>query len=159
MEIKINSMSMRVVAVREEQEYRDVAIAYLQDSWAEVPPQIYEESVDESLSSDQPFPQWYLLLKDERPIGCVGLVERELIEDVDELSPWLVALYVDEAERGRSYASLLIERVKIDTHKFGYKKLYLATEHVGYYERFEFHFLRNSRDYDGYELRIYKIEL
>jgi hypothetical protein len=55
---------MRVISVRENPTYKEKAIRYLQDSWSEVPPIIYEDCISNSINATQSLPQWYLLEKD-----------------------------------------------------------------------------------------------
>lgn len=153
-----SSKTIEVVSVSDEPQWRDIAITKLQDSWSEVPPHLYEESVDESLEEESALPRWYLLVVGGEPVGCVGLIEQELI-DITKYSPWLVALYVDEEHRGLGHSRHLIERLKSDAQKGGYSHLYLVTELDNYYEKFGFTHIDNGTDPEGYELKVYSVEL
>lgn len=53
-------------------------------------------------------------------------------------SPWLGTLFVKEKYRGRHFSQVLIENACQHVKKIGYKNLYLATEHIGLYEKFGF---------------------
>ena len=129
---------MRVVSVREAPVLRDRAIAYFQEKWAsdESRP-VYEDCIRRSLESDSLLPEWYLLMEEDEILGCVGLISNDFISRMD-LSPWLCALYVEERARGRALGSLLIERVVRDAAEKGYPRLYLCSDHVGYYEKYGF---------------------
>ena len=50
-------------------------------------------------------------------------------------------------EHGRKQAALL-----------GFKKLYLATDHIGYYEKSQWNYIANGYHPWGEESRIYEIE-
>lgn len=102
---------MRVISVRENPTYKEKAIRYLQDSWSEVPPIIYEDCISNSINATQSLPQWYMLEKDGEIIGCAGLITNDFISRMD-LYPWLCALFVDEKHRGSNYAKLLIDKAK-----------------------------------------------
>ena len=73
-----------------------------------------------------------------------------------DLFPWLCALYIEPKYRGNNYSKLLIDRVIIDTKKAGFNKLFLCTDHVGYYEKFGFNYLAQGYHPWGEESRIYK---
>jgi len=146
---------MTVINVREHPEYRDRAIAYFQSKWASaVNKQVYEDSITRSLTAKSPLPVWYLLLDEGQIIGCAGLITNDFISCVD-LWPWLCALYVEEAYRGRGLGRLLIEQIKMDTAKMGFDSVYLSTDHVGYYEKYGFSYLCDGYHPWGECSRVY----
>lgn len=129
---------MKIVSVREMPDMCDRAIAYFQEKWSsEDSRMVYEDCIRASLSSKSPLPEWYLMLDGDRIIGCAGLITNDFISRMD-LMPWLCALYIDPEYRGHAYGSLLIERVRADAAQKGFDKLYLCSDHVGYYEKYGF---------------------
>lgn len=128
---------MRVISVRQAPGYQQQAIAYLQQSWPDVWPELYADSVAHCIGARLPLPQWYLLEQDGGIIGCAGLITNDFISRVD-LYPWLCALFIEPAQRGRGYAQALIEQAKEDTRRMGFSHLYLSTAHRNYYERHGF---------------------
>ena len=149
---------MRVISVRENPEYREIAIKYIQSKWLFVPPVIYENSISHSLYSDNPLPQWYLLEKENQIIGCAGLITNDFISRMD-LYPWICALFIEESHRGNSYPSLLLDKAKEDTRQGGFNKLYLCTDHVGYYEKHGFKYIGQGYHPWEEESRIYELDL
>jgi GNAT superfamily N-acetyltransferase len=149
---------MKIVSVRENSEYKAKAIQYLQRSWPSVLPVIYEDCISNAIHAPQSLPQWYLLEKDDELIGCAGLIPNDFISRMD-LYPWLCALYVEERYRGNNYGNVLIEKAKKDTKQFGYRYLYLSTDHVGYYEKYGFKYIGQGYHPWGDESRIYRIEV
>lgn len=149
---------MRVISVRENPTYKEKAIRYLQDSWSEVPPIIYEDCISNSINATQSLPQWYLLEKDGEIIGCAGLITNDFISRMD-LYPWLCALFVDEKHRGSNYAKLLIDKAKKDTAEFGFKYLNLSTDLIGYYEKYGFQYIAQGYHPWEEETRIYQIRV
>lgn len=54
---------MRVISVRENPEYKEVAIKYFPSKWTEVAPEIYEDCITHAVGSEDVLPQWYLIGK------------------------------------------------------------------------------------------------
>lgn len=147
---------MHVVSVRDNPEIIEAAINYIQSIWANPKSmRVYEDCISTCIVSDNGLPQWYLLFDDEIIVGCVGLITNDFISRMD-LFPWLCALYIEPKYRGNNYSKLLIDRVIIDTKKAGFNKLFLCTDHVGYYEKFGFNYLAQGYHPWGEESRIYK---
>lgn len=149
---------MRIISVRENPEYKDTVIKYLQTAWDSVIPIIYEDSVTHSLTASNPLPQWYLLEKDSEIIGCAGLVTNDFISRMD-LYPWICAVYIDEKHRGNAYSSLLLEKAKEDSLKSGFSKVYLCTDLIGFYEKYGFSYIGQGYHPWGEESRIYEAVL
>ena len=149
---------MKILSVRENPECKDIAIKYFQDSWPEIPPVMYADSITHCITASMSLPQWYLLEKEGVIIGCAGLITNDFISRGD-LYPWLCALYIDERHRGHAYASLLIDKAKEDTVKGGFENLYLCTDHLDYYEKQGFQYIGQGYHPWGEESRIYKINL
>lgn len=57
---------MKIISVKENPAYKDIAINYLQSKWPSVYPIMYEDSINHCIDSPSSFPQWYLLEKDDR---------------------------------------------------------------------------------------------
>lgn len=149
---------MRIISVRENPEYTEKAIQYLQNSWSEVAPVIYQDCISNCIGAEQPLPQWYLLEKNNIVIGCAGLITNDFISRMD-LYPWICALFIDEQYRGNNYASLLIDIAKRDAKSFGFKHLNLCTDHIGYYEKLGFQYIGQGYHPWEEESRIYQIAL
>jgi len=149
---------IHLISVREQPEYKEKAIRYLQDCWSEVSPVIYENCIANCIHAEQPLPQWYLLEKEGKIIGCSGLVTNDFISRMD-LYPWLCALFIDEEHRGNGYAALLMERAKQDTRKFGFRHLNLCTDLMGYYEKYGFRYIGQGYHPWDEDSRIYQIEV
>lgn len=150
---------MKIISVRREPAYLDMAIEYFQRQWASPETMmLYQDSITRCLAAANPLPQWYLLLDGETIVGCVGLITNDFISRM-ELYPWLCALYVDEHYRGQGCGVLLVNHVAKVTGELGFHRLHLCTDHVGYYERLGFNFDGLGYHPWGESSRVYSLDL
>lgn len=150
---------MKIISVRQHPEIAAQAIAYIQSKWAspESMP-VYEDCITQSLRSDSPLPQWYLLYDGDDIIGCVGLITNDFISRMD-LWPWACALFVEEQHRGKGYGARLLARAGEDAKRSGFPCMYLCTDLSGYYEHHGYQFVGFGHHPWGETSRIYTIEL
>ncbi len=127
-------MDIKIIGVREKKEYIEKAIDYFTEKWS-IDRRIYEDCISNSVTTQSPLPRWFLMLNSDEIIGSYGLIMNDFISRQD-LYPWLCALYVEEKYRGERLGAKLLEHGRVESAKLGYKKLYLSTEHKGYYERY-----------------------
>ena len=150
---------IRIISVKESPEYKDRAIKYFQSKWASKEIlMVYEDCINHCITTKNPLPQWYLLMEEDKIIGCAGLISNDFISRMD-LYPWICALYIEEAHRGNSYGALLIEKAKEDAKKGGFSNLYLCTGHIGYYEKYGFQYIGEGYHPWGESSRIYEAGL
>lgn len=147
---------MRVISVLEAPAYTERAIAFFQRHWGtEKTNALYDDCIRHSAD---PLPQWYLLLSGEAIIGGAGMITNDFISRGD-LYPWLCALYIETAHRGERLSALLIDRAKVDAKQAGFQNLYLATDHIGLYEKYGFAPFAKGYDPWGGVSTIYWIRL
>jgi len=150
---------MQIINVREHVEYQDKAIKYIQNKWAnENTLKLYEDCITHSLKTDNSLPIWYLLENTGEIIGCAGLISNDFISRMD-LWPWVCALYIEESYRGMSLGEKLLLKIKEDTKNAGFNKLYLCTNHIGYYEKYDFSYIGDGYHPWGSISRIYEASL
>lgn len=148
---------MNIVTVRERPEMKDVFIAYFQEKWAGEDKRsrmVYEDCISKRLSSESPLPEWYLLMEGDKICGGAGLIANDFISRMD-LFPWICAVYVEPEYRGHAYGALLLNRARQDAAQKGYARVYLCTDHVGYYEEYGFSYIGTGYHPWGDDSRIY----
>lgn len=148
---------MQIMNVRENPKYKEAAIKYFQNKWAnENSMKVYEDSITNSIKTDSPLPIWYLMLESEDEIiGCAGLITNDFISRMD-LLPWVCAIYIEENHRGNALGKELLLRAQADAKKIGYSKIYLCTDHIGYYEKYGFSYIGDGYHPWGSQSRIYE---
>ena len=83
-----------------------------------------------------------ILLDNDILIGFISIFPTDGKERKD-LSPWYATMYVKEEFRGKGYSKILNNAILVEAKKRGFKKLYLKTELINYYEKFGATFLEN----------------
>jgi GNAT superfamily N-acetyltransferase len=148
-----------VVSLRQDPTMLPEAIRYIASKWADPKnTQVYVDCLTHTSGSRAPLPQWYLLIEGERIIGCAGLITNDFISRMD-LYPWICAMFVEEDCRGNNFGELMINKAIEDAKKAGFEEIYLATDHVGYYEHFGFQFVGIGYHPWGESSRIYALEI
>lgn len=70
--------------------------------------------------------------------GFYQLCDAEPVENETKRSPWLTTLFVEPDLRGWHYGELLMNHARYEAGKLGFDKMYLATDHIGFYEKYGF---------------------
>lgn len=146
---------MKIISIRQSPEFKDSAIDYFQSVWASPNTmKVYEDCITHAITASGPLPQWYLLMEEDKIIGCAGLITNDFISRMD-LYPWICALYIEAAYRGKGYGALLLEQARLDAEKGGFTQVYLCTDHIGYYEKYGFDFIGLGYHPWGESSRVY----
>lgn len=148
-------MNINIIAIRGHPEYLERAIDYLSSKWG-IDRKIYENSISHSMTTESVLPRWYLMLHKTEIIGTFGLIANDFISRQD-LWPWLCALYLEEDYRGRKLGSKLLEHGRNEAKSLGFRKVYLCTDHTGYYEKYGWRYIGQGYGPFG-ESRIYETE-
>lgn len=127
-----------IMNLREKPQWKQKAAQWFHEKW-NVPVDAYLESIEESLNSENPVPQWYLAVQEEQIIGGIGVIENDF-HDRKDLTPNVCAVYVEEEFRCRGIARKMLETVCRDMKEKGIDTLYLITDHDSFYERYGWEF-------------------
>jgi N-acetylglutamate synthase-like GNAT family acetyltransferase len=142
-------------------DYKDieVAINYYHSKWGNKSNFnfFYDAIINSSKTADA-LPRFYLLLQDDKIIGCCGLVTNDFISRHD-LYPWLAGIYIEENERGKQFGNFMMEYLEKEAKRIGFSTVYLTTNHSGYYERYNWQRMEDGYDLSNKPTRIYYKEL
>lgn len=100
----------------------------------------------------------YMMLDDDKPVAFVTLTKQDCVAD-ESMFPWAGFVFTYPQYRGNRYSEQIIKHALEEAKKQGHTKVYLATDHVGMYEKYGFVYLENRVDVWGDDSRIYYIEL
>ncbi len=96
----------------------------------------------------------FITADSEKPVSFCTLTRRDCIKD-DDLFPWIGFVFTSPEYRGNRYSGEIIEFACEEAKKQGYNKVYIATDHVGLYEKYGFIYMESRTDIYGEESRIY----
>ena len=95
----------------------------------------------------------FLLVDGNTIVSFVTLSAQDCIADPD-MTPWLGFFHTAPEYRGRRLGGLLLDYSCNVASNIGYDKVYLATDHIGIYEKYGFNYLENRIDVYGEDSRI-----
>lgn len=138
----------------------DAAIRYYHGQWGGPDNFAFFEDAMRHASDTAPhLPRFYVLLNDQRIVGCCGLITADFISRGD-LSPWICGIFVDPSERGQQLGSRLIAHAAAEAASLGFAAAYINTDHDGYYERYGWQRIEDGYDlFSGQPTRIYRCAL
>lgn len=100
-----------------------------------------------------------LLLVDGEKLVCFATVTKQDCIRDESMYPWIGFVYTAPEYRGHRYAGLLLRHAEAIAAGQGHRRIYIATDHVGLYEKYGYTYLENRLDYWGEDSRILWKEL
>ena len=99
-----------------------------------------------------------VLLDNDNVVSFATYAKNDCIK-ADDLFPWIGFVYTDEKYRGKRYSQKVINYIIEKARNDGYAKVYLATTHNGFYEKYGFVYLEDRVDIYNEIDRIYYFDL
>lgn len=96
----------------------------------------------------------YLLMDGKCIVSFVTLSRQDCIAD-QTMCPWLGFFFTFPEYRGNRYGGKLLAYAAEEARRQGFQKVYLATDHIGLYEKYGFTYFGNRIDVYGEDSRIY----
>ncbi len=145
-----------IVQLERSQKLSEDLINYVEAKWPEVV-NVVVPVIKESQRVTSGLPFVFVLLKNKKIIGFYQIIKQEIVLRKD-ISPWISPIFVDEQERGNSYGKLMLNHARKVIGDLGYQTVYLATDHIGYYEKYGFREIGLSNFEWGRPTKIYKAD-
>ena len=99
------------------------------------------------------------ILNDSGNIASFATLTRKDCIDDNSIFPWIGFVFTVPEYRGRRCAGEVIAHACKSAYEQGYDNVYLATDHIGLYEKYGFTFLEERTDIYGEKSRIYRRNL
>lgn len=128
---------MRIYSIRERPDYIPAMLDSLEAHWPACMPWI-KKHMEDVLRKKGPLPAAYIAVEGGRVVGGYTLAIKEILWS-KQTGLWIATLYVDPAFRGEHLSPLLLDHARRRGAQLGFGKIYLASEHCNYYEKFGFH--------------------
>lgn len=96
----------------------------------------------------------FIMADGDKLVSFCTLTCRDCIKD-DALFPWVGFVFTAPDYRGKRYSGEVIEAACKRALRQGFDKVYLATDHIGLYEKYGFTYMESRTDIYGEESRIY----
>ena len=99
----------------------------------------------------------YLLMDGENLVSFLTLTGLDAVRD-PRLTPWIGFVFTVPEYRGHRYAGRLLAHAEDCAATMGHSQVYIATDHVGLYEKYGYTYRENHTDIWGNDMRVlYKI--
>ena len=95
-----------------------------------------------------------LLLVDGDDLSSFGTITGQDAVRDETLTPWIGFVFTKPEHRGHRYAGLLLDHAEQEAAKLGYSKIYIATDHIGLYEKYGYAYQENRLDIWGDDMRV-----
>ena len=96
----------------------------------------------------------YLMTEGGRLLSFLTLTRQDCIRDMTKI-PWIGFVYTFPEYRGQGCCRRLMDYAAEEAAKLGYKELFVATDHVGLYERMGYEYIGSTPDVWGEDSRVY----
>ena len=150
---------LEILPLKEHPEAIPIVAKWRFDQWGHQIPGSSLETFTQFLQkglSDDGLPQTWIALSSHRVAGVASLSEQDMHTRQD-LSPWLVGVYVDKADRGQGIGSALVSYVVERAAEMGIETLWLFTpDQEHFYQRLGWQSVETTtyRDEDVVILKI-----
>jgi len=145
---------VQIVPLYQFPQYADRVIDWLWQAFGPEQPRAFFADIIHHSQTPGALPLTFIALDKGKLLGTVGLWRCDLISRQD-LTPWLAALYIDEAARGKGLGGIMQEHVMGAAQQAGFDALYLYSACRDYYERFGWEYIGDGLEYPDKTVHLY----
>ena len=95
----------------------------------------------------------YLLMDGDNLVSFITFTGQDAVRD-ESMTPWIGFVYTVAEYRGHRYAGQLLTHAEAQAANRGFNKIYIATDHVGLYEKYGYSYQENRIDCWGSDQRV-----
>ncbi|MEE1125600.1 MAG: GNAT family N-acetyltransferase [Acutalibacteraceae bacterium] len=95
----------------------------------------------------------YLLMDSDSLVSFLTLTRQDTVRD-ESMYPWIGFVYTVEEYRSNRYSEKLMNHAENEAIKKGFDRVYVATDHIGLYEKYGYDYLENRIGYWGDDNRV-----
>ena len=95
----------------------------------------------------------YLLMDGETLVSFATFTGQDAVRD-ESLTPWIGFVYTAPAYRGHRYAGHLLCHAEVVAANRGFERIYIATDHVGLYEKYGYAYQEKRVDCWGSDQQV-----
>ena len=143
---------VKIYNIKEKEEFLEEVAILTQKMWGskDLTFDEFNEKVNKKIEKiknnyDNPFYSKLVLVDKDKLIGFISIFPSDCDERKD-LFPWYATMYVKEEYRSKGYSKILNDAILEEAKRKGFKRLYLKTDLVNYYEKFGAIFLEKLND-------------
>ena len=140
---------MKIYNIKEKEEFLEEIAILTQNEWGSknLTFDEFNKKVNKKIEKiknnyDNPFYSKLVLVDKDKLIGFISIFPSDCDERKD-LFPWYATMYVKKEYRCKGYSKILNNAILEEAKRKGFKRLYLKTDLVNYYEKFGATFLEN----------------
>ena len=97
-------------------------------------------------------------LVNDQIVGMVSIMKTDYYP-MPAIYPWISSIFVAEEYRGHRISQRLIEAANQYARSLGFKETYIPSEHIGLYEKYGYHYIKDIVNYGGGTDRLYVKQL
>lgn len=127
---------MKIINLKENKNYLEEYIVLCSKEWGSSnESREYINSKIDKMNNTDKYISVLGLVDNNELLGFISLFKSDG-DYFKELTPWYATMYVKKEYRGKGYSKILNEAIINEADRLGYKKIYLKTDLVNYYEKF-----------------------
>ena len=128
---------MKIINVKDNLEYLKEYIKYCYLEWSNKDIELmdYVDKKIKEIKNGDKVISIFGLVNDKELVGFISLFKYDGSER-RELTPWYATMYVRKDYRKMGYSKILNEAILKEAKLLGYKKIYLKSNLINYYEKF-----------------------